>query len=1111
MPTHRLVLSRLRRELPTMTAVVALIVITTTLLAVLARFVSAAGDSAARQALDGWTAAGQTTVRLDTHPNPAQRIATVAALREDAAVLPRAAITTSQVSVSYALPGKAANGDPPLMTFWSADGLDQKAQLEAGAWPAAAGQAVQVAVPEAAATELKLTVGTTLSVTSRITQTPVQITVVGIYRPRDPADRFWQLDPLAGAGVDRPQRAESGFLAYGPFAMDPAAFDREPAPVELSTLRAHVVPDTAGIGVAGLQHFADALNGLVATLKADSRLGTAVQTSVAAPTQVSALRHSLAVIASSALIPTVLLAVLALCALVMSAGLLADYRALSTALMRARGAGAPTIGLQALGEALLFTVPAAVVAPFIAQVAVPHLFSGTSSAGSAAATWAASGLTAAVCTAALVATALRGATGRGTYADAQRGRSRRARGVALRRAVLELGFTVLGVLGYLQLRRYGAAGAQGPDTGVNLILVTAPAFALAAAALISVRIVPLFGRLAQALAGRGRRFSFELGAWRAGRGGRIGTPALLLVVGVAMAVLSTSYSASWRRAQADQGTFSVGSDLRAAGYTRPGILVSGVGDRLPAGDTAMLAARDVVGVGAASDSVTMLAVQPDRLAGTMDLRPDLYPGGAAKLAADLAGQPRPATLPLPGRPTGVVLRIRAALTPADSGVALDSATASVTLSLTGRVGTGAAVSAPVPLDGREHDVTIPFAFGGSTGPTGSTDPADPAAEGAPAWPLGLRSVRVDLNGFAGRADGADSSPIRLSADVDVMSVRPVGADGSIGAPLAAPAAGVWTARSYNGDLDSPGTAGSAAGDFLHATTSFRVFQQFGQTLAVGYGRTPEVTTPAQAENQPPVPVVASAAYLKSTGQHVGDTVKIRVVSRTVDARIVGAIADVPTVAHGEPALLVDFERWNQVAELTTGQPLPSSTLQWLVRTPPGGSATAAAALRAAEPPAAVSATTNTVRTLTSDPAQNGVRAAYLLAAAAAGAFALIDFLVHLIGALRERSTQNALVRALGATRRQVGVATSVELAVLVGVGVAAGCAIGELLAHLLIPAVLVTRDGTPAAPAVLVSDPWVRMAELAGAGAAALALGVAAVLLSGRRTAVGSMLRLGED
>lgn len=1109
MPTHRLVLSRLRRQLPTMTAVVALIVITTTLLAVLARFVSAAGDTAAQQALTTWARAGQTTVRVDTRPSPAHRTAALEALNQDAAAVPHATVTTSQVSVSYALPGKTAGGDPPLMTFWAADGLDRQTRLVAGAWPAAGGtgtgaapgSTVQVAVPEAAADELKLTVGGQLTVTSRITNTPIQISVVGIYRPLDVADPFWQLDPLAGTGVDHPQHAASGFVSYGPFAMDPAVFDRAGAPVELSTLRAHVVPDTAGIGEAGLQPFADSLTALVATLKGDDRLGTATQTSVAAPTQVSALRHSLAVIASSALIPTVLLGVLALCALVMSASLLAQTRALTTALMRARGASAPTIGFQAFVEALLFTVPTALVAPLIAGFAVSHLFSGTSTSGSATAVWTTSAVTAAICTAVLVAAALRGTTGRGTYADAQRARGRPARGVALRRAVLELGFLALGLLGYSQLRRYGADGSGNSGTGVNLVLVTAPAFALAAAALISVRIVPLFGRLAQVAAGRGRRLAFELGAWRAGRGGRIGTPALLLVVGVAMAVLSTSYSASWRRAQADQGTFSVGSDVRAAGYTQPGILVSGVGDRLPAGDSAMLVGRDVATTGSANTSVTVLAVQTDKLASTMDLRPDLYPGGGPKLVADLAGGPRPALLPLPGKPTGLLLRVKAGLddgTPAGAeSPYLTEPSASVTVSLVGRVGTAATAAAPLPLDGREHDIPIPFEFAGPTG-----------EKGDPAWPLSLRGLNFDIQAYT---NPVGDTVLRVHADVDVLSVRPVQADGSLGAPVPAPAAGTWQPRSYDGDHDSEAAADSAGGAFLHATSQFAAFRQVGQTLAVGYGKTPQVMTPADAHGRPPVPVVASTAYLKATGQHVGDTVRVQETSQPVQARIVGEISDVPTVEHGKPALVVDFERWNQEAELATGSPLPGSTLQWWVRTAPGAADATAAALRTLERPATVAAAADTVKALTGDPAQNGVRSAYLLAAGAAGAFALIDFLVHLVGALRERTTQNALVRAMGATRRQIGVAASVELMFLVGVGVVAGCAIGELLAHLLVPAVMVTRDGSPAAPAVLVSDPWVRMAEVAVAGAAALAVGVAAVLLSSRRNAVGSMLRLGED
>lgn len=1123
MPTHRLVLSRLRRQLPTMSAVVALIVITTTLLAMLARFVSAAGDTAAQQALTSWRASGQLTAQLDSRPDPAQRSAALAALAQDTGTLPHPTVTVAQVSTSYALPGKTATGDPPLMTFWAADRLDQEAKLLAGAWPAKGDVAgpVQVAIPRAAADELKLAVGGQVKVVNRISGTAVQITVVGIYQPLDTADHYWQLDPLGGAGVSRPQRASSGFLQYGPFAMDAAAFDRATAPVALSTLRAQISPDPTGIGQARIQRFSDQLSALVSTLKQDTRLGSATEASLGAPAQISELRHSLAVVASSALIPTLLLALLALCALVMSASLLVEYRAGTTTLMRARGAGAPTIAFQALLEALVFTVPAAILAPFIAQAAVPHLFSGTSAAGSQAATWTASVVTAALCTVTLVLTAIRG-----TNSDVLRSRSRRIAGATLRRGVLELGCVALGLLGYSQLHRYGAAGTQAADgsgNGINLVLVTAPAFALAAAALIAVRIVPLFGWLGQTAARRGRRFSFELGAWRAGRGGRIGTPALLLVVGVAMAVLSTSYSASWRRAQTDQGTFAVGSDLRASGYNQPGILVSGIGGRLPAGDSAMLVSRDVDTVGVTDTSVTVLAVQSDKVAGTVNLRPDLYPGGAAALASELGTQPAARALQIPGHPIGLALRVKAAMPGLSTmiwpaGYLADTPAATLTVSVASRLGQQAQASVAVPVDGREHDLTIPFDFGFGAGSSGGTGSA-----GTPAWPLTLTAVSLDVSaqmapqavqalqegsGAAQPTSGAMDSRVQLA----VESARPIGADGQAGAPIPAPAAGTWTslATAEQSVIDSTVNSGGA---FLNLATSLSTISRQGTdtNVVVGYGTIPAALTPHQVDNLPPVPVVASAAFLKATGQRVGDTTKITVATQSITGHIVGEIAAMPGVDHGVPAIMVDLGRWNAQAELVTGHQVPDSTLEWWVRTAPGQSAATAAALRDLDTPASVAASADTVRTLTTDPAQNGVRSAYLLAAAAAAAFALIDFLVHLIGAQRERASQNAVVRALGATRRQIVVASSVELAFLVGVGVVAGCAIGELLAHLLIPAVMVTRDGSPAVPPVVITDPWVPMAELAAVAVAALGLGVATVLSSSRRTAVGSMLRLGED
>ena len=255
MSTLRLVLRRIRRQLPTMAAVVALILITTVLLATLAQFTGATGDAAAQTALDTWQRDGRTTLKVDAQPDARSRIPALAALDSDLAPLPGAATETSQVSVSYALPGKGSGGDPPLMTFWAPSDLAAHAKLTAGAWPAAGSGAsgpVQVAVPRSAADALKLSVGSQLSVSSRITHTPVVVSVVGVYAPTNTQEQYWQLDPLQGLGEHHPAAGANGFDSYGPFAADATAFDRATAPVEYASLHALVSPRVAHVGDAGL-------------------------------------------------------------------------------------------------------------------------------------------------------------------------------------------------------------------------------------------------------------------------------------------------------------------------------------------------------------------------------------------------------------------------------------------------------------------------------------------------------------------------------------------------------------------------------------------------------------------------------------------------------------------------------------------------------------------------------------------------------------------------------------------------------------------------------------------------------------------------------------------
>lgn len=1115
MSTLRLVLRRIRRQLPTISAVVVLILITTVLLATLAQFTGATGDAAAQTALASWHKDGRSTLKVDAHPAPADRVVALASLTADVAPLPGVAVETSQVSVSYALPGKNKNGDPPLMTFWAASDLDQHAKLTAGAWPAAGSGAsgpVQVAVPRAAAEALKLTVGSRLSVSSRITHTQVDATVVGLYDPDNAQEQYWRLDPLQGLGQHHPAAGGTGFDSYGPFAVDPEAFDRKTAPVEFTSLHALVVPDTAHVGDAGLVPLADTMNTVSSAILTDAKLGGGVQASTQMPALISGLRHSLSVIASSALIPAIQLAALALCALIMSAGLLQDFRATTIALMRARGAGAPTIALQSAIEALIFTVPAGLAAPWIASRTVPHILKGAPAIAPTAGTWAAALATAGICAATLVGSALKGSASKGGFAEAQRSRGRPSRGKAIRRVALDVCAIGLGFVGYLELRRYGAAGGGFGEGGVNAVLVLAPALALMAAALVAVRVVPLVGRIGDSTARRGPGFAAPLGAFRAGRGGRVGTPALLLVAAIAMAVLTASYSASWTRAQRDQAAFSVGSDVRAAGFTTTGFRVAGVGQNLPGAADAALVSRDIASAGSAQPtSVSVLGIEGEKVPSVMNLRPDLFPAGPSKLPAllDSARPPAPSST-LPGHPRELQVKLKAPLvtgqgpTPPDLGV---------TFSLAGRLGPATTASTRIPMDGQVHAVTL-----------------DLGTAGGAAWPLHLTDISLtyqyaeylptaEIDGVLTPMPYLPTSPDSLPAklDVDILSVQTADAVGGPGTPVGI---GDPASLRMQGSTDDPAVAGqpnfahgkasAVPGEFLHITTDLPASDAYQD---VRFGRH---SVQMDAFTAPlfdaAVPVIASDGYLAATGQHVGDTAQLSVNGDTaVRVKIVGTVRALPTTQAGEAALLADNATWRAATVAAGAEITQGNNLEWWVRAQPGQDGAVAADLRATGLPATVTSSADVLSGLVGNPVQAGIKVAFWLAAAAALTFAAIDFLVHLVGAVRERTTQNALVRALGASTRQVGVATAVELAFLVLVGLCFGVAVGELLAHLLVPAITVSPDGSPPAPPVLVSDPWVRVAEFAAGAVAALALGVAGVMSAGRRDAVGSSLRLGED
>ncbi|MCI4143562.1 FtsX-like permease family protein [Streptomyces sp. MMS20-AI2-20] len=130
--------------------------------------------------------------------------------------------------------------------------------------------------------------------------------------------------------------------------------------------------------------------------------------------------------------------------------------------------------------------------------------------------------------------------------------------------------------------------------------------------------------------------------------------------------------------------------------------------------------------------------------------------------------------------------------------------------------------------------------------------------------------------------------------------------------------------------------------------------------------------------------------------------------------------------------------------------------------------------------------------------------AFAAAAFAAAALTAVGFGVSAAGALRERSAEFGVLRALGASRR-LGPVVLAEHGVLVGTALAVGVLLGAVLARAVIPLVMLTADATRPLPGVLVVLPPLRVAALLAA-VAAVPLVITAVLAL-RRVDTGVLLR----
>ncbi|MFD8685489.1 FtsX-like permease family protein [Streptomyces sp. NPDC059651] len=1091
---------RVRAHRLLLAAAVLAVLLTTSVLAALTAFSGSIGDAALRHTLTHQSAVPASLVMSVQVERDRRAAADASARRAAHDTFDGLPVTVRKLEASgpYALPRSlqapaARRGDPDLTHFASLD--RSRIRLAAGRLPAVgagrAGDPVQVALPTAAADTLGLKPGARLKLTDRLGGAPVQILISGLYKAADQSDPYWQLDALGGRGIRKVV-----FTTYGPLLTDPAVLGSgRISSGEMSWLAAADFRTVTTGRMAALHD--SATTGPKALLTTpEFKDGATAQTSL--PTVLDQIDRALLVSRSTLTIVAVQLVLLAGYALLLVARLLSSERGGETELLRARGGSRARITSLAAVEALLLALPAAVVAPLLSGP-LTRLLADRSElsriglrldGGVTGQVWLIAAVTALACALAVVAPAL----------AASAGGRRSTRSAALPapvRAGADLALLVIAAVAYWQLDRQtkgsggGAlSGDRQGELGIDPLLVAAPALALLAGTVLTLRLLPPAARLAERRAAGGRGLATALAGWQFSRRPLRGAgPVLLLVLAVAMGMLAIGQSASWNRSQSDQADFRSGASVRMTGAVNADPARSGAYAKLPGVRDAAPAFRASVDL---SDERTaeVLALDTAHADERMLMRDDLGDGSVDRLF-DTLSPPRTARagLLLPKNSTQLRFDVRVSAVSAPGKVSPSGMGPLVTVGLEDRYGIPyQVVVGSVPVDGRAHPVSVDVAAAGE---------------------LALTGIELDGKQPVGRAE---SHRLAVSA---LRSVGPGGAE----QPVPVPDGFRWQAA-VTSDAFGEVQPGAPAHPTASAATPLGLDYATGSVTAedaVWAVPALNVRITATRAKAPALNAVATDAYLKATGAKQGQDVDVTLAGETVRVRIARTVHRLPTTGPGSGssastgesqrardggALLLDLRSLAQVFAERPNARLTAT--EWWLSTEPGRAPEVAAALRKQPDtdPVQVQVRDEVADDLISDPLGAGPQSALLAVAVIAAALAAVGFAVTAVGSQRERSAEFAVLRALGTPRRQLARMTAAEQGVLITIGLLVGAALGALLTRAVVPLIVLTGQAAQPVPPVLVQLPAGQVAALLAGVAALPLLIVAALTLRGADPAI---------
>jgi hypothetical protein len=963
----------------------------------------------------------------------------------------------------------------------AADDFTAHATLVSGTWPGppVRGQPIQAALPAPVAARFHLAPGQLLSLPDRDTGARVRLRLTGTYRPHDPGSPYWDLDLIGTSGVS----VQGSFVTYGPLIVAPAAFSGGDLPVGQASWLARPAPSRIPVG--DLQGLAARIRRMEFRLSQPGSLGR-LTVMTAIPQLLAGIATNLVVARSLLIISVLQLVLLAIAAVTLAARMLVSQREEESALLSARGVNRWQLARLTLAEAApLAAVTAA--AGTLAGIWLARTLARVGPLGAAhldvsgfpASLWWTAAAIVVLCTAILLWPTLQPA--RPGSARVRRGRQARVAGAL--KAGADVAVIALGLLAIWQLRSYSAVtrGTSG-SIEIDPVLVIAPAVALAAAALIPLRLLPAAASVADRLSARSKRLGAAMASWQVSRHPiRQSGPVLLVVLAVATGTLAMAQHATWRQGAQDQAAFAVGSDIRVD-----------LASPLPAGRVAAIqhapGVRSAMPVASFNGGFSgeVIALDADQAAGTALVRSDQSALPLAALWKKITPARAGPGLVLPGRPARLKLTASAGLL--SGGGSLGPLT--VTLSIQDAAGIGYSVTAGrLPVDGRSHQLI------------GVLDAGRQAS-----YPLRLLGVSLDYR--------LPASPAARRATLTVsglaVSASPTGTFTSFagGNALAG-----WHAAGQSQDLANPHAKGSAPvvtawhpGPGGAQTVTFGpgdgyLIQPNGYPpLPVSGGLTLTAGVPFQAQV---LPAIATSGYLTASRAAVGGDAVIAVGPVSIPVRIVASVRDFPTTGTGS-ALIVDQPALQQELADLSAAPLPVTS--WWLRMAPGQLTAVPAGLPAG---AAVTVRARVASALLDDPLSTVPQQGILAIALAAALLAAVGFSVSVAASLRDRRTQSALLAALGVSRTAQALHLALEELLLSLPAAAVGLLLGAGIAHLLIPAVTLTPSGTAPIPPMLTAVPLGWAALLAVVVTAVPVLAAAATVI--RRPDPAAQLRAAES